>query len=119
MRIIGAADEFWRLRVMRVDTTEGLDFEWHDDILYREPEPDMGVEVEEWYVEAVSVGDDEVVVRLADFGDRGEAEEFRATAAEDLAGMTKIQFEEAYLELAEEREAKDRALPVADDSKLD
>ena len=37
MQTIGAADEFWRLRLTRVDTTDELDFEWHDDILYREP----------------------------------------------------------------------------------
>ncbi len=33
VRVIGNADEFWRLRITRVDTTQGLDFEWHDDIL--------------------------------------------------------------------------------------
>ena len=46
VRVIGNADEFWRLRITRVDTTQGLDFEWHDDILYREPDVDLGDEVE-------------------------------------------------------------------------
>ena len=36
VRMIGNADEFWRVRVTRVDTTDGFEFEWHDDILYRD-----------------------------------------------------------------------------------
>lgn len=98
MRIIGSADEFWRLRLTRLDTTEGLDFEWHDDILYREPHPDLGEEVELWTVEAVSVTDYESLVRIATFADRSEAEAFYQRARADLAEMTKTQFEEAYLE---------------------
>ena len=97
MRIIGAANEFWRLRVTRVDTTAGLDFEWHEDILYRTPRISPTDEVELWYVEAIRLDDYEAVVALATFTERHDAEDFLRQAQEDLLSMTKNQFEEAYL----------------------
>jgi len=101
IRVIGNADEFWRLRTTRVDTTQGLDFEWHDDILYREPEVDLGDEVEYFHVEAVRLDDAEVVVRLATFTTDGEAREFLERANEDLRDLTKSRFELAYFDDAE------------------
>ena len=35
--VIGGADEFYRLRVTRVDEGEPPDLEWRDDVLYRRP----------------------------------------------------------------------------------
>jgi len=97
MRTIGSADEFWRLRMTRVDTTEDMDFEWHDDVLYREPRVRPVREMELWHVEAVRLDDYESVERLATFDERDAAEEFLARAREDLTEMTNSQFEEAYL----------------------
>jgi len=97
MRIIGAADEFWRLRVTRVDVAGGLDFEWHSDILYRRPSVGQIDEVETWYVEAVKLDDVETVVRVAGFTERDDADAFVRRATDDLAEMTKSQFEDAYL----------------------
>jgi len=97
MSIIGSADEFWRLRVTRVDTTDDFDFEWHDDILYREPTVQAAREVEMWHVEAVNLEDAEHVVRMATFTDRAQAEEFFDRSLGDLAEMTRSQFDEAYL----------------------
>jgi hypothetical protein len=101
VRVIGNADEFWRLRITRVDTTDGLDFEWHDDILYRQPSVDYGDEVEFWHVEAVRTDDADIVSRLATYSDPDEARAYLAVAEEDLAEMTKSEFEEAYLHDAE------------------
>ena len=101
VHVIGNADEFWRLRITRVDTTQGLDFEWHDDILYREPEVDLGDEVEYWHVEAVRVEDADNVVRLATFATDGEARQFLERAKDDLRDLTKSRFELAYFEDAE------------------
>ena len=96
MKVIGAADEFWRLRLTRVDTLD-LDFEWHEDILYREPPaPDLD-EVEVYQVEAVRLGGADAVHCLARFYDRAEAEEYLTAARDDLATLTKAQFEDAYL----------------------
>jgi hypothetical protein len=101
IRVIGNADEFWRLRLTRLDTTENFEFEWHDDILYREPRPDQGDEVELWHVEAVRLDDPDVVVRLATCDSQSQAREIQAQIAEDLAGMTKSEFETAFIETAE------------------
>lgn len=102
VRVIGNADEFWRIRLTRVDTTDGLDFEWHDDILYRQPKVDYGDEVELWHVEAVRIDDTDSVIRMATFSDPDEARDFLADAEEDLAEMTKSEFEQAYLDAAEQ-----------------
>jgi hypothetical protein len=101
IRVIGNADEFWRIRVTRLDTTENFDFEWHDDILYRQPHPDPGDEVEVWHVEAVRVDDTEVVARLATCASQNEALTIKAQILEDLAEMTKSEFELTYIDGAE------------------
>ncbi|PKQ17297.1 MAG: hypothetical protein CVT67_00345 [Actinobacteria bacterium HGW-Actinobacteria-7] len=97
MRIIGAASEFWRLRLTKVDTTDELDFEWHEDILYRAPHPTTAGDLEVWYVEAIRLDDYEAIVALGTFRNRLDAEDFLERANEDLAAMTKTQFETAYL----------------------
>lgn len=106
-RVIGAADEFWRLRMTRVDTTDDLDFEWHDDILYREPRPRPAHELEVWTVEAVELTDFDTIVRVASFGDRDDAEAFFQRAKDDLAELTKSQFEDAYLSVADDVDETD------------
>jgi hypothetical protein len=99
--MIGNADEFWRLRVTKVDTTQGLDFEWHDDILYREPNVDHGEEIEYWHVEAVRLDDADAVIRLATYTRADEARGFLEVAQEDLSDLTKSRFETAYFPDAE------------------
>jgi hypothetical protein len=101
IRVIGNADEFWRLRMTRVDTTQGLDFEWHEDILYREPTVDPGDEVEYWHVEAVRLDDADSVVRLATFDTESDAREYLEVAQEDLSDLTKSRFELSYFAGAE------------------
>lgn len=96
-RVIGAADEFWRLRLTRVSTTDDLDFEWHDDILYRKPVVTMADEIESWNIEAVQLSDFDSIVVIGSFRDRGRADAFLDKAREDLSEMTKSQFEDAYL----------------------
>lgn len=97
MQVIGAADEFWRLRMISVNTTQDLDFEWHEDILYRDPQVQHAEEIDLWRVEAVRLDDYEATVIVASFDDRDDAEAFYLRANEDLSDMTKNQFEEAYL----------------------
>jgi hypothetical protein len=102
IRVIGDADEFWRLRVTRLDTTDNFDFEWHDDILYRQPHPNPGDEVELWHVEAVRLDDPDTVARLATFFSQMEARAALAAIAEDLAEMTKSEFESTYIDVAQQ-----------------
>jgi len=99
LKIIGSADEFWRLRMTRVDTTDQMDFEWREDVLYREPPAAVLRDQELWHVEAVRLDNYEAVERLASFGERDDAEIFLAQAKEDLRDMTKSQFEDTYLTL--------------------
>jgi hypothetical protein len=100
--MIGNADQFWRLRVTRLDTTENFEFEWHDDILYREPRPDPGDEVESWHVEAVRLDDSDIVARLATCSSQGEARDVLSDILEDLTEMTKSEFEATYVDSAEQ-----------------
>lgn len=101
VRMIGNADEYWRVRLTHVDTTDGFEFEWHDDILYRAPLVDPGEEVEYYHVEAVRVDDPDAVVRVATFDDPAEARALLDELKEALADMTKSRFEQAYLEGAQ------------------
>ncbi len=107
MDVIGAANEFWRLRITRVETPEGLDFEWHDDILYRTPEVTPAEEVEQYLVEAVSLDSADVVETIACFHDRGQADEFLAATLDDLRDMTRSQFEDAYLSAEDDQDLAD------------
>ncbi|MDZ4169433.1 MAG: hypothetical protein U1E26_07235 [Coriobacteriia bacterium] len=97
MKIIGAADDFWRVRLTRVDSTDAADFEWRDDILYRTPPEVEPQESERWRIEAVRLDDYEAVVSVGVLEDRAEAEAILERAQEDLLEMTKAQFEDAYL----------------------
>jgi hypothetical protein len=95
--MIGNADDFWRLRLTRVDTQD-VDFEWHDDILYREPNVDFGSDSVFWHVEAVRLDDPDTVVRIRTFVSETEANEFLRVAQEDLVDLTKSRFELAYFD---------------------
>lgn len=101
VHMIGNADEFWRVRVTRVDTTDGFEFEWHDDILYRAPQVDPGQEVEYFHVEAVRTDDPDSVVRIATFDNPDEARAFLGELNEALSSLTKSRFEQAYIDGAE------------------
>ncbi|HEY3318720.1 MAG TPA: hypothetical protein VGK50_09890 [Coriobacteriia bacterium] len=92
--IIGNADDFYRVRLMRVDEADVPDLDWREDILYRRPPSDEPGEYDLWRVEAV----DEVehVTVMSTFDDVEEAREWLATVEEDLSAMTRSEFEQAY-----------------------
>jgi hypothetical protein len=94
--VIGGADEFYRLRVTRVDEGEPPDLEWRDDVLYRRPQPETLDESDVWRVEAVSADDDEDVTVIAELRSSEEAHEALMSAGEDLAVMTRSEFERTY-----------------------
>ncbi len=94
---IGAASDFYRLRVVRMSETVAPEFEWRDDILWREtavaaPEADY----EHFRVEAVAVDNDENVTTLGLFDAPQDAAEALESAAEDLDGLTRSEFEDRY-----------------------
>jgi hypothetical protein len=94
--IIGPADEFWRLRLTRMDPSDEFDFEWHEDILWRQPQVHLEPGEPAYLVEAVSISQGpERIVGLAAFPDETSAREFLAEASDDLRDMTRSQFESA------------------------
>ncbi len=93
---IGNAADFYRLRVMTVDTTDAVDLEWRDDILYRRPPAETIVDEAAYTVEAVLLDDEDTTFTLGSFPDRGAAHEWLKSREEDLAEMTKSEFEGAF-----------------------
>jgi hypothetical protein len=94
---IGAASDFYRIRVVRMSEAEPPEFEWRDDILWREPanaEPEQ--EYQHFRVEAVAIDNDENVTTLGLFDSPQDAAEAVDTAAEDLQALTRSEFEERY-----------------------
>ncbi|MDZ4065048.1 MAG: hypothetical protein U1E22_10340 [Coriobacteriia bacterium] len=94
---IGAAADFYRLRVTRLDDSGALDLEWRDDILYREPPRQTVPESEVWRIEAVNVDDEDDVRLVAMYEDAEGAHDALETLQEELETLTKSQFEEAFL----------------------
>lgn len=93
---IGAAREYYRLRLMRLDEVDSPDFEWREDILYRRPQPATPVEHDLFRVEAVALGDEEDATSLGVFDTSDDAHEALDVATADLGGLTRAEFEERY-----------------------
>ncbi len=106
-RRIGAAREYYRLRVSRLDLSNDVDLEWRDDILYRRPPRSAVLESESWRVEAVNLDDDEDVVVLMSFDTEPEAYEHLSTVAEELDSWTVSMFDDRYIEPARRAQLED------------
>ncbi len=96
-RVIGAADDFYRLRVARLDDSAEPDLEWREDILWRDPPKDSPDERESWTLEAVRV-DDEEALPIAAYESSDEAHAALEAIQEEMESLTKSQFEGRYLE---------------------
>jgi hypothetical protein len=94
---IGAASDFYRMRVTRVTEADAPEFEWREDILYRDP-PIVGEsqEVVHHRIEAVAVDDDENVTVIGVFDSMEDATEALDSASEDLGELTRSEFEDRY-----------------------
>ena len=95
-RAIGAASDFYRLRMMRVDDAETPEFEWREDVLWRTLEARPLSEAEVCRVEAVSLDDRDRVVVIGTFDSLAEAHEALDSAEEELEELTRSEFEERY-----------------------
>jgi hypothetical protein len=94
-RVFGSADDFYRIRILRVDVPAELEWEWRDDILWRSPHEDVQGETPRYRVEAV-LKDTSVARMLAETDGPDAAREIALTADEDLAQLTKRQFDARY-----------------------
>jgi PHP family Zn ribbon phosphoesterase len=102
--VIGSASDFYRVRLARLDSTDGVDLEWRDDILYRDPPTSAIAESESWVVEAVELDDEDAVHTLATFPTSDEAHEWLNEVDLALGELTKSRFETRYLRPGESTE---------------
>ncbi len=96
MKMIGSAGDFYRVRVIAIDTTDDLDLEWRDDVLYRRPPAETPIEQRAVNVEAVALDNEEHTVVIASFDDHSEATAWAEERQAELAELTKSDFEERY-----------------------
>ncbi len=97
VRKVGAASDYYRLRVTRLDVSDGLDLEWRDDILFRRPPSGRIDEYESWRVQAVNLDDDSDVVSIGSFDTEAEAYEWLGGVAQDLDEATVADFDKRYV----------------------
>lgn len=95
-RALGNASDFYRLRLRTIDATESADLDWRDDILYRRPPEDTIEDSEYVAVEAVALTDANTAFVLATFESRALAYDFLLECEENLAMMTRSEFEATF-----------------------
>ena len=95
-KMIGAADDFYRLRITMMDQSEEPDLEWRDDILYRTPPVERLREGEAYGIEAVGIDDEDDVTIVAVYSTSDEAHAALASISDDLMELTRSEFESRY-----------------------
>jgi hypothetical protein len=93
---IGAASDYYRLRVLRVDESDEPDLEWREDILWRRPPAQHVEEYELFKVEVVALDDEDEVTVIGAFESGEDANEALTIADEDLGELTRAEFEARY-----------------------
>ena len=94
---IGAASDYYRLRVTRLTEGDAPDFEWREDILYRDPPiKPAGPESVTHRIEAVALDDSDNITVIGLFESGPDAAEAIDTAGEDLVQLTRSEFEDRY-----------------------
>ena len=94
---IGAASDFYRVRVSRVTESDAPEFEWREDILWREPAAaEEEAEVVHHRVEVVALDDADNVTAIGIFESVQDATEAYDTACEDMGTLTRSEFEDRY-----------------------
>ena len=94
-RVFGSADDFYRVRVIRIDIPDELEWEWSEDILWRNPPAADQGSTPRFRVEAV-IKDTTDWLELAEVDTPEAARELAETADEDLTQLTKRQFDARY-----------------------
>lgn len=93
---IGAACDYYRLRVLHVDESDEPDLEWREDILWRRPPAQHVEEYELYKVEVVALADEDEVTVIGAFESAEDAKEALSGAEEDLGELTRFEFEARY-----------------------
>lgn len=109
MKTFGKANDFYRIRVIKVNEDSEPDLQWSEDILIRKPKNHEG-KTKVWYlVQAVGV-DSEQVFTIRRFKSGNSATRFREKAGELIKESTKHEFEQSFpdidFETAQDKESK-------------
>lgn len=100
MKVFGKAQEFYRARIITTSEDETAEFEWRDDILYRKGQ-EKGIQTKDTYlVEIVNLDTGKEVI-FKKLGDLREAQHLLSILQEDLAALTKSEFDSKYLNKAQ------------------
>jgi hypothetical protein len=95
-RVFGSADDFYRIRVIRVDEPDELEWQWRDDVLYRRLPAEEQGSTPRYRIDAVSKDDDGTARQIAEVDTPDAAQAIAEAADEDLAQFTKRQFDAKY-----------------------
>jgi hypothetical protein len=98
---IGAAQDYYRLRLIHLGDSDEPDLEWREDILWRRPPTQHIEEYERYSVQAVSLDDEDDVTTLGVFESTEDAHEALAAAEEELSELTRSEFEDRYFPVAD------------------
>lgn len=94
-RVFGSADDFYRVRVIRIDEPDEVEWEWRDDVLWRHPAPQLQGATPRFRVDVV-LKDANEARSIAKVQSAAAAREIAQKADEDLAMLTKRQFDARY-----------------------
>lgn len=89
--------ELWRARLMRLDTMDDFDLEYHDDILYRSHEVGPVDINEMWRVDIMSLIDGQIKRSFEPHSTREEAEELYRQILNDLTKLSTDSFADLYI----------------------
>jgi len=89
--------DLWRVRIVRLDEYDDFDFEWHDDILYREHRGEDIPIRDLWRVEIVSVATGELKRAMQSLASRDAAESLAAQVTDQSHSLSVQGFMETYL----------------------
>jgi hypothetical protein len=95
--LIGPADDFYRLRVRRLDLGGDVEFDWRDDVLWRSVATAATSEADTWVIEALTLDAREAVTPIASFANADDARISLDSIVEDLRAMNKSEFEAEYI----------------------
>ncbi|HDP70045.1 MAG TPA: hypothetical protein ENN38_04455 [Actinobacteria bacterium] len=96
IKIFGKANEFYRVKLVKLNKNEPEEFDWKEDILYKIPPKKFSVINETEYLVMVVNIDTNEGHNLNRYKSSTQAEKKIKLIEEDLKELTKIQFETKY-----------------------
>lgn len=94
-RTFGKASDFYRVRIITFEEEIPPDFDWRDDVLYRESK-EVSDAIEKKYALQVVELDSHNHQVIEEFKELAVANRIRQDLQEDLETFTKIQFDKKY-----------------------